>query len=779
MNAILNFLNFAVKNELNFLLFSLQKKLSFLLISSSIFLSSPLFGQQYIQGVILDVGNNPISGAQINLLNNPSKRVLSDSMGLFKIDSISLPVQISVSHSQFLADTLKIYTNDKVTIRLYPLLQFDGVTKSMKKEPNAYIGLQTQKTEVITSAELKKAACCDLAGCFETQGTVQATTTNVITNSKELRILGLSGVYNQVLFDGIPMFQGLTYTYGISSIQGPLVDNIFVVKGTSSVLQGFESMVGQINVMPQSSSKSVPLLVNAYLNSFGENHYTVNARFGKKKWNNLVSAHVVQPAQRWDRDQDQFMDLPLLSRYSLYNKTSFGNENTKGFYAHLSGRLLWEQRVGGQMNFLINRDLGSETVYGQKVQYQQGDVQLKTGYRFNSKQRIAFTGNTFQQNQNSWFGTVSYLAKQKTDYSTLQYELDWNGSHELKTGLSYRQHQLNETILFSDTNLRRTYNGNYLRLEKIPGVYLENTFKWRGDLLSLITGIRADHHNEFGWKITPRTMVKYDLSENATIRASVGTGWRTVNLFTENIGLLVSSRNIVFVEPLKPEQSINWGINFLQNLKKKNVSGFITFDFYQTRFQNQFFPDYDSESQKALIYNFTGTSISNGFQTDLTLKFYKEYEFKMAYNFLDVYRIKNQQKELLPFNSRHRLLFGFSYIPKSNKWRIDLNSHWYGEQRLPNTSFNPVEFQQPNFSKPYSITNIQVTKKWKKFEIYSGCENILNFRQIRPIVSWQNPFSPYFDTSFNWGPTRGREFYIGIRYTPFSKSIQTQKHNPN
>jgi outer membrane receptor for ferrienterochelin and colicins len=372
------------------------------------------------------------------------------------------------------------------------------------------------------------------------------------------------------------------------------------------------------------------------------------------------------------------------------------------------------------------------------------------------------------------------LRNKKPSYSTLQYELDWNGSHELKTGLSYRQHQLNETILFSDTNLRRTYNGNYLRLEKIPGVYLENTFKWRGDLLSLITGIRADHHNEFGWKITPRTMVKYDLSENATIRASVGTGWRTVNLFTENIGLLVSSRNIVFVEPLKPEQSINWGINFLQSLKKKNVSGLITFDFYQTRFQNQFFPDYDSESQKALIYNFTGTSISNGFQTDLTLKFYKEYEFKMAYNFLDVYRIKNQQKELLPFNSRHRLLFGFSYIPKSNKWRIDLNSHWYGEQRLPNTSFNPVEFQQPNYLQTlFHYRMYKSPKNGKNSKFTAVVKTYTNFRQIRPIVSWQNPFSPYFDTSFNWGPTRGREFYIGIRYTPFSKSIQTQKHNPN
>jgi outer membrane receptor for ferrienterochelin and colicins len=769
MNAILKRFNVALENRCKILFSNMQKTFVLLVLSCS-FLSN-VFAQKHIKGWLIDNSNQPITQAKITTIDEKST-TYSDSLGFFDLEVANLPISIVISHTQFAADTMKVYLADLGKIKLDPLYSFGGVTKSMKKEPsNSYIGLQTMKTEVITSEELKKAACCDLAGCFETQGTVQATTTNVITNSKELRILGLSGVYNQVLFDGIPMFQGLTYTYGISSIPGVLVDNIFVVKGTSSVLQGFESMVGQINVMPQSNVKNVPLLVNMYVNSFGENHYTVNSRFGKKKWNNIISAHMVQPAQRWDRDDDKFMDLPLLTRYAIYNKTSYGNENAKGFYGYLSGRFLWEQRVGGQMNYQINSDLGSQSVYGQKVQYHQGDVQLKTGYRLNAKQKIAFVGSVFGQNQNSWFGTVKYFANQKNIYSNLQYELDWKEQHELKAGVSYRQLQLNEDIGFSDTLLNRTYDGNYLRQEQIPGVFAENTFKWKGGIWSLITGVRADYHNQFGWQITPRSMLKYDISEQSTIRASVGTGWRTVNLFSENIGLLVSSRNILFVEPLEPEKAMNWGVNYLRKIKGKNLSGLITFDFYQTRFQNQFFPDYDSEPQKALIYNFKGQSISNGFQTDLTLKFHKAYEFKMAYNFLDVYRMVNQNKELLPFNAKHRLLFGVSYNPQSNKWRADFISHWFGKQRLPNTDFNPIEFQQAKTSQPYFLMNLQITKKWKSLELYGGCENLLNFRQNRPIVSWQNPFSPYFDTSFNWGPTRGREFYIGLRYTPFSRTV--------
>src|SRR5687767_2624918 len=181
----------------------------------------------------------------------------------------------------------------------------------------SYISSNPIKTEVISSLELKKAACCDLAGCFETQASVQPQTTNIITNSKELRILGLSGIYNQVLVDGFPMIQGLTYTYGISSIPGPLVENIFVAKGAASVLQGYESISGQINVLTKEPDKADKLFLNGYINSFAEKHINAFYSAKKNKWSNITAIQVVQPAGKVDKDEDTFIDVPLLTRYMI------------------------------------------------------------------------------------------------------------------------------------------------------------------------------------------------------------------------------------------------------------------------------------------------------------------------------------------------------------------------------------------------------------------------------------------------------------------------------
>jgi outer membrane receptor for ferrienterochelin and colicin len=449
----------------------------------------------------------------------------------------------------------------------------------------------------------------------------------------------------------------------------------------------------------------------------------------------------------------------------ISNKWKYGNDKDWGWNSRIGLRFLNEQRIGGQTFFNAESDKGSTNVYGQSVNINQPEIWTKTGYRFNDKHNVVLLTSAFHQEQNSFFGTVKYNAQQTNFYGNIQYELNY-AKHNLKTGISYRHLNLNEEIAFTDTFLQRTYSGDYKRLENIPGLFAENTMRFFNNKLTWIAGVRGDHHNQFGFQFTPRTLVKYDITPKTIVRANFGTGWRTVNLFSENIGLLVSSRDIIFAEQLRPEKAVNFGVNFTQKfeIKNNNFSGYFSADYYRTDFQNQIFPDYDSDPTKAIIRNFTGTSISNGFQAELYLKIYRRFEFKTGYNYLDIYREVGETKQLLPFNPIHKVITTFSYKPLSNKFHFDMNVHWYGRQRLPYTKSNPSEFQRPDFSNPYTLVNAQFTYSLRKFEVYAGCENIFDFRQSQPIISWQNPFSPYFDTSSVWGPTRGREIYVGVRF---------------
>lgn len=719
---------------------------------------------QTILGKVTNTKKEPLIGASVYWLGT-TVGISTGDKGEFEITTKDISnKKLIASFVGHTTDTIEITNQTFVEFRLEETKTLGELVVTWQRDGVIISNRTPIKTEMITQKELGKAACCDLAGCFETQTTVQPQTTNVITNSKELRILGLSGIYNQVLIDGFPMIQGLSYTYGISGIPGTLVDNIYVAKGANSVLQGYESISGQINVETKEPDKTDKLLLNVYMNNFFEKHLNANYAFKKGKWSNLTAFHTVQPANKIDRDNDIFLDLPQLTRYMIINKWKYGNDKDWGWSSRIGLRFLNEQRIGGQTFYNSDSDKGSTNIYGQTVNINQPEVWTKTAYRFNDNHKITFFASSFHQDQKSFFGTVKYNAQQTNFYGNLQYELAYSQKHSLKTGISYRYLNLNEDIAFTDTTLKRTYAGNYKRIENIPGLFAENSMSFLKDKLTWIAGIRGDQHNQFGFTVTPRTLLKYDITPKTVFRASIGTGWRTVNLFSENIGLLVSSRDIVFAEQLRPERATNFGINFTQKFETKNLSGYFSADYYRTDFQNQIFPDYDSDPTKAIIKNFNGTSVSNGFQAELYLKIWKRFELKTGYNFLDVYREINGAKQLLPFNPAHKFLTTFSYKPLTNKFHFDVNLHWYGEQRLPDTKSNPTEFQRPDFSKPYTLVNAQFTYSFKKFEVYAGCENVFNFRQNQPIISWQNPFSPYFDTSSVWGPTRGREIYVGIRF---------------
>lgn len=720
---------------------------------------------QNISGTVTNEAGHSLTGASVYWLET-NIGTSTNNQGEFKISTgESSQKMLIASYVGFIPDTIEIIHQTFVKFKLSESKTLGEIVVEAQKDGVMISSLTPIKTEQITQTELRKAACCDLAGCFETQSSVQPQTTNVITNSKELRILGLSGVYNQVLIDGFPMIQGLSYTYGISNTPGTLVDNIYVSKGANSVIQGFESISGQINVETKEPDDTDRLLLNIYLNNFMEKHFNANYAFQKGKWSNLTAVHTVQPANKTDRDDDNFLDLPLLTRYMFFNKWKYGKEQNWGWNSKIGVRVLKENRIGGQTFFNPETDKGRTNAYGQTVDITQPEIWTKTAYRFNDDHNISLFASAFFQDQNSFFGTVGYQANQTNFYGNIQYELNYK-DHSFKMGISYRHLNLEENILFTENSLQRTYAGDYQLLENITGFFAENTSRFFKDKLTWIIGLRADHHNQFGFNLTPRTLLKYDLKPKTILRANIGTGWRTVNLFSENIGLLVSSRDIIFTEPLQAEKALNYGINITQKFdtKDENLSGYFSADFYRTDFQNQIFPDYDTDPTKAIIQNFGGTSISNGFQAEIYLKIWQKFELKTGYNYLDVYRMNGETKQILPFNPKHKVLTTLSYKPLSNKYHFDMNIHWHGEQRLPITQSNPTEFQRPDFSEPYTIVNAQFTYNLKKLEIYVGCENIFNFRQNRPINSWQNPFSPYFDSSSVWGPTRGRETYLGVRY---------------
>jgi outer membrane receptor for ferrienterochelin and colicin len=716
----------------------------------------------------LETGREILPGATVAWIGT-SRGTAANDNGVFELSLEGIKdKRIVVSYVGFIPDTAEVGELTYLSVTLVPDAAVLGDVTITGRRSGAYISdLSPIKTEVITQKELTKAACCDLAGCFETQATVQPQTTNVLTNSKELRILGLSGVYNQVLFDGMPLIQGLTYTYGISTFPGSVVDNIYVSKGANSVLQGFESLSGQINVEPRMPDETDQVFVNLYLNTFGETHVNANVAVPvgrEKKWSTLLAFHTVQPAGTFDRDEDTFLDLPMLTRYMLYNRWTYGNDQERGWFAHIGGRMLFEERVGGQLDFDPASDKGSAEVYGQVVGFTQPEVYTKTGYRFNDDHALTVMASAFFQDQRTWFGTLQYDAEQVNAYLNVQHEYVWADRHLLKYGLSYRFQDLDETIRFSENVPPRTYAGTYTLRQRIPGLFAENAFHWQDDKIVWIAGARLDHHQDFGWFFTPRTLLKYSINAAHTVRASIGTGWRQVNLFSENINLLASSRDVIFEEALDPEQGFNWGVNYTWKFAIGSTTGSLSGDYYQTRFSSQFFPDYDTDPTKAFIRNFTGTSVSNAAQVEASMLFWETFEVRTAYNFLDVYRMEDGARNVLPFNPRNRLMAALSYRPRGDRWYFDVNGHWYGEQRLPDTGSNPPEYQTAPYSDPYVLVNGQVTFRTGQFELYAGMENIFDFRQLQPIVSWQEPFGPYFDTSSVWGPTRGREGYVGVRW---------------
>ncbi len=720
---------------------------------SALLFVKPVIAQQIIKGQVFEIVDSKemsLPGATL-LWVNSQQAVSSDKEGKFSLEiSDQLPGKIVVSSVGFKTDTLEIATSDFIKVLLKKSINLKEVNVTAKKEDITISTINPINSETITENELLKAACCNISEAFETNPSVNVDYKDAVTGVKEIQLLGLGGIYVQMLNENIPDMHGLAGIYGLTFIPGPWIESIQLTKGSGSVLNGYESATGQINVeLKKPNNKEIPRL---FFNLFGEESGALEGNIIlKQKVNSKLSTMLMLHGRRMksemDRNSDGFMDTPDNRSFNIYNRWQY--HSSKKLEGQLSIKFLSDDINGGQTDKVSNFP-----IYKTYVNTKRAEVSGKVGliYPENPAKSI---GNIYQftlHDMKSSFGLKKYNARESSIYLESIYQNVLGGlNHEYKMGLTFRYNRLEEEF----PGLPKLVE------ENIPGVFLEYTYKYF-DKMTIVAGLREDLQANKEWIFTPRIHGKYNFTEDFIFRASAGRSYRKPYLIADHLSVLASSREIIFSEKINPERAWNYGVNFT---KRGMIAGHefsLSADAYRTNFTEQLVVDAYSDSTRIQFYNLKGKSYSNSFQFTINSEILEGLDLRLAYKIDDVKSTFNGKLEEQPLISRERALFTLSYKTSNEHWKFDFTTVWEGKKRLQNT-FSSLESNSNKYSPDYATSNLQITKVFRKFELYGGSENLFDYRQLDPIIHPENPFGNSFDATNIWGPIQGRRVYAGLR----------------
>ncbi|MDP6908510.1 MAG: TonB-dependent receptor [Flavobacteriales bacterium] len=714
---------------------------------------------QSLHGHVHEEGTNepsPLIGASVFWLGT-TVGVATDANGEFTIpEPEELPAKLVVSFVGYGSDTILVKTAKKeIEIHLKQALKLDEVTVTERKQGQGFKMLDPIIAENISSAEFTKAACCNLSESFETNASVDVVFTDAVSGAKKIQMLGLDGVYTQIQTENVPLIRGLSSNYGMGFVPGTWIESIQIIKGPGSVSNGYESMVGQINLEYFKPEQAEKLYVNVYGNLGGRIEANIQSGhvFNEKVGMN-INAHASGILRENDMNKDGFLDVPRYQQYNLFNRWKFTGSKLMGQVV-LHG--LYDDKVGGQIGFNPEQGIHANLPYGIRITNRLANIHSKTGYLVPTvdDMSIALITNWRYHDQRSYFGIKNYEGVQKSINTSLLFLKGWKeDKHVLKAGPSFNYDNFSET--FNDSAFERQ--------EIIPGAFLEYTFRVK-EKFSVVAGFRTDYNSKFGWFYTPRVHIKYNPTDKTVLRLTGGRGYRVANVFTESSSLMASSRNVNVLENLKPEVSWNYGVSASHQFKVLGKPASVYASFYRTDFENQTIVDLDAGAQTVNVYNLDGASYSNSLQAEASIEPVKRFELKVAYKWNDVWQNTAGKLRTKALLKQHKILTTFSYATNFNKWQFDLSVHVHGPSRIPSTQTNPEPYKLDEFS-PWHVTlNMQVTKRFKWFEMYAGAENLSNFRQKNAIIAANDPYGPFFDASLVWGSTMGINPYLGLRYT--------------
>jgi outer membrane receptor for ferrienterochelin and colicins len=668
--------------------------------------------------------------------------------------NIPLFLTLLFSALSFSQESLKQDTLKTVTV--------EGSRKGIKKSLNV-----TANTTLVTSKELLKAACCNLAESFETNPSIDVNFSDALTGTKQIKMLGLTSPYIMITEENIPSVRGASQAYGLSFTPGTWVESIQITKGAGSVVNGYESISGQINTELIKPLGDIPFFLNAYGDS--GSRFEINTHFNKKvsdKWSTSLFVHGNARVSKNDMNDDGFMDNPLGKQLNIANRWQYYNPES-GWVSFLNVRYMNDQKQTGQLDFDPDRDRLTTNYWGSEINTERLDFTSKIGYVFKDMpyQSIGFQNAFTTHNQESYFGLNQYDIKQQSYYSNLIFNsIISNTMHKFATGLNFSYDKYSEFVNLNDVS----------RIDNSVGAFFEYTFD-DNDKFSYILGGRLDYHNRLGAFFTPRLHVKYNPWDKSVFRFSAGRGKRAANIFAENQNLFASSRTFSVLDTsgkiygLDPEIAWNYGVSFTQNFMLFGLKADTTIDFYRTDFQNQAVVDVMNSPQEVLFYNLDGKSYANSLQLDFNLEIIKHLNLRTAYKYYDISTAYLTGSYQRPLQAKHRffgnLEFETHIKEKGQQWKFDYTWNWLGKQQLPNTRSNATADSFPEFSPTFSLMNAQITRTFSStFEVYVGGENIGNYTQDQAVLGADNPFGSTFDTSIVYAPVFGAMYYAGLRF---------------
>lgn len=578
-----------------------------------------------------------------------------------------------------------------------------------------------------------------------------------VCNTGDIQINGIEGVYTQVLIDGMPIVSGLGTVYGLSGIPAGLIDRIEVVKGPAGALYGSEAMAGQINIITKDAVQAPAWSWDLFTTSWGEINLDAGTKVQiKDKLSGLLGVNGFWFNRPIDQNTDGFTDLAQQKRFSLFNKWQWARKSGKS--AMLAGRYVWEDRWGGQTDW-TKADRGGDVRYGESIYTRR--LELFGLYQLPTSLPIFVQGSFNVHDQDSYYGTTLYLAKQSIGFLQAYLEKE-TGKHHILAGSALRYSHYND-------NTPATATGSNTLL---PGIFVQD--EWSLSRKSvLLSGLRLDLHPDHGAIWSPRIALRQDLTDKQQIRLNVGSGFRVVNLFTEDHAALSGAREVVIAEALNPERSWSGSLNY--RLKVPTERFFLNFDLsaFYSHFLNRILPDYDTDPRKIIYANLDGHAVSRGVTLQMEYSDGLPLRLDAGITYMDVFQQNAEGGRVVQIRApRWSGTFSANYTHPGSRVALDLTGNWFGPQRLPVV---PNDFR-PEFSPWYALINLQLSRTFKGgVELYGGVKNLLDFIPEHPILRpfdpfdrevddpAENPFGYFFDPSYNFAPLQGIRGYAGFR----------------